>query len=292
MAARVGVIGLGTMGGAIARHLLDARFSVSGYDVSAARAREFGAHGGMASSSVAQLVASTDIVITSLPSEHALDDVVIEAVQQLERTPSRLILVETSTLSLGSKQAARERLEPSGVSMLDCPLSGTGLQAQSKDLAAYVSGDDEASKIEVAAVLDGFCRARYDVGQFGNGSKMKFVANLLVVVHNLAAAEALALADRAGLDLNLVLRAVGDGAGSSRMLQVRGPAMVRRDYTNHPAMRVDTFEKDRRIIADFASNVMSPTPLFTASGPLYEAASTRGWGDEDTACLYEVLRSQ
>lgn len=292
MANHVGVIGLGTMGGAIAGHLLDARFPVWGYDVFPARVRELSARGGSATSTVAELVANADVILTSLPSEQALDDVVAEAVQQLQRAPSRPLVVETSTLTLDSKLAARDRLEARGASVLDSPLSGTGLQARSKDLAVYVSGDDEASKAEAAAVLDGFCRVRYDVGPFGNGSKMKFVANLLVAVHNLAAAEALALADRAGLDLDLVLRAVGDGAGSSRMLQVRGPTMTHGNYAGQSGMRVDTFEKDRRIIADFASSVQSPTPLFAASGPFYEAAIANGWGDKDTACLYELLRSR
>lgn len=291
MTARVGVIGLGTMGGAIARHLIEARFSVSGYDVSAARTRELSGHGGSASSSVARLVASAGIVITSLPSEQAFDDVIDQAARQLESAPGRFVLVETSTLPLEAKMAARKRLEPYGVAMLDCPLSGTGLQVRSKDIAVYVSGDDEQAKAQVAAVLDGFSRARYDVGAFGNGSKMKFVANLLVTVHNLAAAEAVLLADRAGLDLDLMLQAIGDGAGSSRMLQVRGPDMAHPDHAEQVAMRVETFEKDRRIIADFASSVGSPTPLFNASDPFYEAAMANGWGDRDTACIYEVLRS-
>jgi 3-hydroxyisobutyrate dehydrogenase-like beta-hydroxyacid dehydrogenase len=117
---------------------------------------------------------------------------------------------------------------------------------------------------------------------------MKFVANLLVAVHNVAAAEALVLAMKAGLDPAVVVKVIGDGAGSSRMFQVRGPMMVKGDYS-HALMKLEIWQKDMTIIADFAREVGCPTPLFAATAPIYTAATKAG-GGRDTAAVYAVLQ--
>src|SRR5207244_6926733 len=137
-------------------------------------------------------------------------------------------------------------------------------------------------------VFDAIARAHYHVGVFGNGSKVKFVANLLVAIHNVAAAEALVLARKAGLDLKKTFTVLADGAGSSRMFQVRGPMMVKRDYSK-ATMKLDVWQKDMTIIADFARQAGCPTPLFAASGPIYTAAVAAGRGKEDTAAVCAVL---
>ncbi|MGA8004944.1 MAG: NAD-binding protein, partial [Burkholderiales bacterium] len=173
--------------------------------------------------------------------------------------------------------------------LLDCPLSGTGAQARTRDLAVYASGPRAAVR-RCAAVFEGFARAHYYVGAFGAGSKMKFVANLLVAIHNVSAAEALVLGQKAGLDPALVYKVVGDGAGSSRMFQVRGPMMVAGDYRD-ATMKVEVWQKDMAIIADFARSLGCPTPLLLASAPLYTAAIAAGRGQQDTAAVCAVLET-
>jgi 3-hydroxyisobutyrate dehydrogenase-like beta-hydroxyacid dehydrogenase len=197
------------------------------------------------------------------------------------------IVIETSTLPIPVKEEARKRLAARGVILLDCTLSGTGAQARAKDLVVYASGDRKSYR-RISPVLDGFARAHYYVGAFSAGSKMKFVANLLVAIHNVAAAEALVLAIKSGLDPALALKVVSDGAGSSRMLQVRGPMMVKGDYSD-ATMRVQTWQKDMTIIGDFARKLDCPTPLFSASAPIYTAAMAMGRGAEDTGVVCEVL---
>jgi L-threonate 2-dehydrogenase len=174
-----------------------------------------------------------------------------------------------------------------GTTLLDCPLSGTGAQARARDLVVYASGDRAAWR-RVVPLAETFARAQYYVGPFGAASKLKFVANLLVAIHNVAAAEALVLAEQAGLDPAMVLRAVSDGAGSSRVLQLRGPMMVAGDYSA-PTMKLDVWKKDMSIIADFARRLAAPTPLFTASAAIYDAALDMGFHDEDTAAVHAVL---
>src|SRR5262249_6176241 len=141
---------------------------------------------------------------------------------------------------------------------------------------------------EFGAVFEGFARARYDVGDFGNGMRMKLVANLLVAIHNLSTAEALLLGERSGLDPAQVLRVVADGAGGSRMFQVRGPMMVQRRW-DEATMKVGIWQKDMRLIQEALQRTETPAPLFSASLPVYNAAMALGHGEDDTAAVYAVL---
>jgi 3-hydroxyisobutyrate dehydrogenase-like beta-hydroxyacid dehydrogenase len=281
----VGFIGLGEMGSALSAHLLAAGWAVAGYDIDPARLAAHQERGGQAAASPAGTAEHAEVIVTSLPSAQALRDVV----HGLSGIPPGRVVVETSTLPVTVKEEARDFLAERHLVLLDCPLSGTGAQARNKDVVAYLSGPDGA-KARAGPVLRAMTRGIHDVGAFGNGSAVKFIANLLVAVHNVAAAEALVLAERAGLDLATVLAAVGDGAGTSRMFEVRGPAMAAADYSG-PGMRAAVFSKDLEIIAGFARDVGSPAPLFALASVFYQAALAQGRGDQDTACVHAVLRA-
>src|SRR6266568_5038329 len=280
----VGMIGLGIMGSAMSANLARAGFRVAGFDVVPRRRAEHARAGGVASRSPREVARRTSIIITSLPSADALTQTAVELSQSADRGA---IVIETSTLPIPVKGAARAALARRGVILLDCPLSGTGAQARVKDLLIYVSGDRAAYR-KTVPVLQGFTSANYYVGAFGAGSKMKFVANLLVAIHNVAAAEAMVLGMKAGLDPALVLKVVSDGAGSSRMFQVRGPMMVKGDYSE-ATMKNEVWQKDMTIIGDFARELDCPTPLFAASAPIYNAAMAMGLGKEDTGAVCAVL---
>lgn len=281
---RVGMLGLGIMGSAMAGTLTKAGYSVIGYDVLAARVRSHARIGGTAARTISEVGRRADIIVCSLPSSRALTDVATEL--GTVRGGARIV-IETSTLPIAVKDDARERLAAAGMTLLDCPVSGTGSQARAKDLVVYASGPRAAYR-RAARVMDGFARAHYYVGPFGAGSKMKFVANLLVAIHNVAAAEALVLAMKAGLDPAMTLKVIADGGGSSRMLQIRGPMMVRGDYSK-PAMKLDVWQKDMTIIAAFAREIGCPTPLFLATAPIYTAAIAMGRAAEDTGAVCAVL---
>ena len=191
-----GMIGLGIMGSAIAANLMRARFRVTGYDVVAAKRRDLARAGGAAARSVADVGNAADIVIRSLPSAASLLDVATAAGA---RAAASEYVIETSTLPIAVKEEARRRLAAARTTLLDCPISGTGAQARDRR-RRRVCQRSEARLSAVAPVMDGFARAHYYVGPFGAGSKTKFVANLLVAIHNVAAAEAIVLAMKAGLD--------------------------------------------------------------------------------------------
>ncbi len=280
----VGMIGLGIMGSAMSANLIRAGFKVVGYDVVPRALQVHRKAGGAVAHNCQEVAKKCAIIVTSLPSSDAL----LETAAQLAKSSRKnQIVVETSTLPIPVKEEARKILAARGTILLDCTLSGTGAQARVKDLIVYASGDRKACDL-VAPVMAGFARAQYYVGAFGAGSKMKFVANLLVAIHNVAAAEAMVLAMKSGLDPELVLKVVADGAGGSRMLQVRGPMMVKGDYSD-ATMKVQTWQKDMTIIGDYARKIDCPTPLLSASASIYTAAMAMGLGAEDTGAVCAVL---
>jgi 3-hydroxyisobutyrate dehydrogenase-like beta-hydroxyacid dehydrogenase len=285
MSKSVGIIGLGIMGSAIAPNLVERGWRVIGFDIDAARCTEMARAGVIIAESAALVARDAPIVMTSLPTPKAVMEVARSIADSGQ--PPRIV-VELSTLTLADKLRFEQILHKAGHIALDCPLSGTGAQAKLRDLVVYASGERKAIA-QCTGLFADFAKQSADLGAYGNGSRMKFVANHLVAIHNVATAEAMVLAERAGLDAQMVVDLVGPGAGGSRMFQMRAPMMVERSYK--PAtMKVSTWKKDMAIIAEFAEDVGCKTPMFTLTQPVYTEAMAMGLGDQDTASVFEVLK--
>lgn len=283
---KVGIVGVGIMGSAIARNLIAAKTQVIGFDVAVSRRDELVAVGGTAARSAAEVADAAEVILTSLPSIAAFD----ETVAAILATPRRnLVVAELSTLPIGVKQRAHDALAKAGITMLDCPLSGTGAQAVTRDLVVYASGERAACD-RCAPVFAGFSRLTHYVGAFGNGSKMKFLANLLVAIHNIATAEAMVLGIKAGLDPDQIVKVVGSGAGTSRVFELRAPLMAKADY-QPPTMKISIWQKDMEVIGEFARSLGVATPLFAACLPVYNAAIGLGLAGDDTAGVCAVLET-
>ncbi len=283
----VGVVGLGIMGLAYARNLRDMDFEVVGYDVAADRLAELERFGGQPAKSPAEVAKKADRILTALPSVEALREAVTGKDGIASTIAKSAIVAEMSTLPLEAKEEMRKALEAKGATLLDSPVSGTGAQAAVRDLVVFVSGNEQQGE-KMRPVFEALARDVRHVGAFGAGMKLKFIANLLVTIHNLAAAEALLLGQKAGLDLDLVFDAIKSGAGTSRMFEVRGPLMIHGRY--EPAtMKFDVYQKDIKLILDFARAMNCPTPLMDASVPYYDKALAEGRDKQDTAGLFAVL---
>lgn len=287
MNQKIGVIGLGIMGSAISANLLKAGFSVIGYDVRSECIQTLVSQGGSGATCVREVAEAADVVITSLPSVAALQEVVSGSDGLLTAAKTGLIVIEVSTFPIEAKQEAFDLLKKTGMHMLDCPLSGTGAQAVTKDLAVYASGDRKLCKT-CKPIFNGFARVNHYIGEFGTGSKMKFIANLLVAIHNVASAEAFVLGKKAGLDPELIYKVISDGAGTSRMFEVRGPMMTTGKY-DQATMKVGVFQKDLDIISAFSKALQCPTPLLSTSCQIYTQALAGGRSKQDTASVCAVL---
>lgn len=282
---RIGFIGLGIMGSAMSGNLMQAGFQALGYDPSAPARRKFTKSGGVACASSADVAAQVNVIIFSLPSASALMAACNAAI---EGGKKGLVIVETSTLDIQDKLAARDLLAAHDITLLDCPLSGTGAQARRKDLTIYSSGPQAAVK-RLKRVFEGFSKANYYLGEFGNGMKMKLMANLLVAIHNVSTAEVLVFGQRFGIAPELAVKVLSDGAGGSRMLDVRGPMMVKGNWDD-ATMKVSVWQKDMQLITAALAATRTPAPLFSATLPIYNAAMGAGHAEHDTAAVFDVLK--
>jgi 3-hydroxyisobutyrate dehydrogenase-like beta-hydroxyacid dehydrogenase len=192
-----------------------------------------------------------------------------------------------STFTISDKEKAERVLRKAGHIMIDCPVSGTGSQAKNRDLVFYASGDAKTIA-RLRPVLMGFGRNVFNVGQFGNGSRMKYVANLLVAINNVASAEAMVLGMKAGLDPRMIVDLVTAGAGNSRVFELRAPMMAKGRYDD-VTMKISVWDKDMQVIGDYARKIRVPTPIFNATKGIYVKAMKSGLGSRDTAAVCAVL---
>jgi 3-hydroxyisobutyrate dehydrogenase-like beta-hydroxyacid dehydrogenase len=280
----VGIVGLGIMGGAFAQNLVAGGWRVIGYDIAPARRRAMAKHGVEIAADAADVAQRAGTIIISLPKPSAL----LETANAIAKAGlPRRIVVEMSTFTLEDKTNAEAVLRRAGHIMLDCPVSGTGAQAATKDLVVYASGDSNAIK-KLRGLFSSFTRGVHDVGAFGNGSRMKYVANLLVAIHNVASAEAMVLGMKAGLPPQLIFELIKTGAGNSRIFELRAPMMVKNSYVK-PTMKISVWQKDMDVIGSYARKIAVPTPMFDASKAIYAKALKSGHSAEDTAAVCAVL---
>ena len=281
----VGVVGLGQIGMPLAKNLLAGGFNVIGCNRSGSA--ELEENGGTWTASPAEVARQCDIVITVLPFESSLR-AVFDGPDGLDAPKKQgLIVIELCTLPLAAKHWAAERLAAAGGVMLDCPISGYPAMVEAKQAIIFVSGDEAAAKA-CNAVFDGCTEKHIYLGEFGVGSKLKFVANLLVGVHMVATAEALALAEKAGLDLPRTVEILSNSAAASNMLKNRAPVMRDRDFDNAGA-RVEVIHKDLKAISEFSHDLGATTPLLDASFSAYSQAIDSGLAKKDMAAIYDVL---
>ena len=286
MTQTVGIVGIGIMGTAMTRNLRQSGFEVVGYDPVPAACSRLLEMGGRPLASPREVVAAAPITLMSLPNAEALTQAIASVVQA---EGGGQIVVECSTLPLDVKQAAYLAMERSGKILLDCPVSGTGAQAVSKDLVILGSGDERAFA-SCAEVFAAMSRSQRYLGPFGRGSMMKYIANHLVTIHNVAAAEAMLLGIKAGLDPAVVYDTLADSAGTSRMFQLRGALMRDQSY-DQPTATIRMHRKDISIIDGFAASLACALPVYAAASQLYHAGAALGFAEQDTAAVCAVLET-
>jgi L-threonate 2-dehydrogenase len=283
--APVGIVGLGLLGSAVAARLRAAGREVVGHDVVAERQRAVEAIGGRAGASAAEVAETADPICIVLPSLAAVEDVVLGA-RGLAAAARGRTVVQMSTISPALTERLARECAARGVGFLDCPISGTSAMVARGDGIIFVGGDHAVYE-RWRPMLETILPRAIHVGVAGQAMVLKLVANLLVAVHSAAAAEALSMVERAGLDVPQALELLGSSAATSRMLEVRGPLIAKRDF---PAqMKLDLFMKDLHLIREAAATLGAPVPLTDVAERLYAAAQAAGHGAEDLAVVVTAL---
>ncbi len=287
--ATIGIVGLGLLGHAIALRLLRAGHAVVGFDVLPERVGALEALGGKGAASAAAVARSAEAVCTVLPSLATAESAIVGREGVLEGAHSSLAVIQMSTISPRLTEALAREIASRGLDFLDCPVSGTSSMVERGDGIFFVGGQ-RALYERWRPVLESVLPRAVLVGTVGQAMTLKLVANLLVALHSAAAAEALTLARKAGLDLGIVLDVLNSSAASSAMLKVRGPMIVRRDF---PAqMKLDLFMKDIHLMQEAAERVGASLPFTDLAERLYEEARVAGHGAEDLAVVATALEGR
>ena len=284
----IGLIGLGAMGGAYAKHLLKNNFKCFGIDLDKNNISKFIQLGGQ-EITYDELFNKVEIVLTSLPSLYAYKDV-LNNLKRLGKNNSKKIILDMNTISIDDKNMFKNEIIGLNIDMLDSPVSGTGAQAWEADLTVFASGSKELID-KCMNIFKAFSKEVINVGSFGNGMKFKILANLLVTIHNTAAAEALRLGELAGLDQDMIYKVLGNSAATSVMLQKRMPLMINKNY-EPPTASFNIFLKDVDIIRNFIKNNNVTLPTFEGSAKIYDKAEKTLSKNWDTASVYEVLKME
>jgi len=284
----IGIVGLGLLGHAIASRLIKAGHTVIGFDVLPDRVSALAAMGGTPASSAAAVAQSAEAVCTLLPSLATAEAAILGAGGILAGARPDLAVIQMSTISPTLTERLAREVTARGLGFLDCPVSGTSSMVERGDGIFFVGGD-RALFARWQPVLESVLARAVLVGRVGQAMVLKLVANLLVALNSAAAAEALTLARKAGLDLSLALDVLNASAAASSMLKVRGPMIVRGEF---PAqMKLDLFMKDIHLMQEAATAVGAPLPFTDLAERLYAAAQAQGHGGEDLAVVVRALDS-
>lgn len=283
----IGFIGLGAMGLGMARRLVSSGFLVRGYDVNPAAGQALIAAGGQAAAAAADAARDADIFILMVVSAEQAEDVLFGQGGAAASLAKGSVVILCSTVKPEFSRKLALRLNEVGLEMLDAPVSGGVIKAASGELSIMAAGTPAVfAKTEM--VLNALAARVYRLGEeCGQGSTVKMVNQLLAGVHIAAAAEAMALGVRAGVDPQELYEVISNSAGSSWMFQNRVPHMMAGDYT--PFSAVDIFVKDLGIVLETGQELRFPLPLSAAAHQLFLMAAAAGFGRQDDAAVVKVF---
>lgn len=285
----VGVIGLGKMGLPIAQNLLDSGFEVIGYRRSI-ECPELLESGGTIAKTPADLAEASDVIISILPTADDVEGVVSGPGGTLTTMRPGVVHLEMSTIPVASKHGLMERLKAVGATMLDSPISGSPGMVGPRLATTFVSGD-EAAIARITDVLEAISGPWVNTGAFGTGTSLKYISSMLVATHTVAAAEAITLARRDGLDLGMVQRTLESSIAGSALLKQRGPLMAERAWTPAPGP-IATLHEILDQIEVHLHESGEHRPVFEAAKAVFDKALADGWGDLDISAVHDQFSTQ
>jgi len=283
---RVGVIGLGVMGTPMARNLLKSGHEVTVFARRADAMAPLAAAGARTSASPAEAAAVSDVTITMVLDTRAVESVVLGPGGIIEGARSGSIVVDHSTIEPEGARKVAATLQSRGIEMLDAPVSGGAAVAEAGTLSIMVGGA-EAALERVRPILACYGKTIVHIGPNGAGQVAKACNQICTIVNTLGAAEAMLLAERAGVDPAKVKDVLMTGFGASRMLEVQAPKMIARNFEAKVESRLH--HKDIQIVLDMARALGLDLPGSAAAARVIAALQARGGATRDTAAVFEVL---
>jgi len=282
----VGFVGVGRVGMRISQNLINSGFRVIGWRRSSLA--EFEKMGGVPARSPAEVGAQAEIVLSCMPSPAALDAVMQGSEGLVQSARPGQIFIEFGSPPLSVKRQQNDLLARKGAVFLDAEVSGTPSMIAARKAVIYLAGDQHAC-MKAQPVIDGFADSCINFGPFGAAAKVKLVNNLLVGIHMAAAAEAMALGRKAGVDIDTMIKAIATGSGGSTQFAIRAPIAAAKRYIPAAQGAPSDFFHYFDMIREFADEVGTVTPMLDRAREVFQRAMDTGFADQDNAALVEVI---
>ncbi len=283
----LGLIGIGQLGLPVARNLLQAGYAVAGYRRSTAP--EFEAAGGRRLGTPGEVTRNAQILMLCLPDEAAQRSALDGDDGVLANLKPGQIVIELGTYSREFKLEQAQRLNQRGARVLEAEVSGSPPMVSARKAALYIGGEAELLD-ECKPVLQAITDNQFHLGPYGSAVSMKLIANYLLTIHTLAAAEAMNMGARAGFDPSLVAKVIAQGAGNSTMFAIRAPMMAERKFSPAPGP-FTTLAKYLDLGEQMAQDLGCASPLFDAAAPYFRRALSQGMGEQDISAVIALIEA-
>ena len=283
MNTTIGFVGLGLMGGGMARNLIGSGFRVIGYDLDSDKIAEFIAAGGEKSEDPEAMAAQVDVIILSLPNSNVVDQVVYNTIRLNKTQKENLILIDTTTADPGMSKTLASQLQEKGVAMLDATISGTSKMCAEKDITFMVGGDKGIFQ-ECENIFSALAAQTFYLGPNGSGALMKLIVNLVLGLNRMVLAEGLSLGKNAGVDAEQMLNVLKNSAAYSKAVDMKGLKMTSEDFL--PAEGKLAFHlKDVRLMLDLSRQLNFPLPLSCLHAQALTSLVAKGRGEWDNSAI-------
>jgi 3-hydroxyisobutyrate dehydrogenase-like beta-hydroxyacid dehydrogenase len=283
MKKTIGFVGLGLMGGGMARNLVKAGFRVIGYDLDSEKVASFATSGGQKSEDPGTMAAQVDVIILSLPNSNVVNDVVLKTLRLKETGRENLILIDTTTADPGMSKTLASQLQDMGIAMLDATISGTSKMCAEKDITLMVGGDKTVFQ-QCDTIFAAMAIQTFYLGPNGSGALMKLIVNLVLGLNRMVLAEGLSLGKRAGVDSEQMLNVLKNSAAYSKAIDMKGLKMTTSDFL--PAEGKLAFHlKDVRLMLDLSRRLNFPLPLSCLHAQALTSLVAKGRGEWDNAAI-------
>jgi 3-hydroxyisobutyrate dehydrogenase-like beta-hydroxyacid dehydrogenase len=282
---KIGFIGLGTMGAPMADHLVQAGYEVLGYNRTRDKAEQLAAKGAMIASSPKEVAANSEVVITMLSADPAVEEMILGETGVIEGAHPGLIVVDSSTISPKTSRKVSARLAGIGVEMLDAPVTGSEPQAIEGVLTFMVGGKKEIFD-RCTPLFDVMGKAAFYMGESGAGSYTKLANNTMAAINLLSLSESIVMATKAGINPDLFVQVVSGGGARSGMVDNKSPKMINRDFSPHFATAL--MHKDLTLAVDIAADMGVPVPVLSLVRQMLQMSMTKGYSYEDACAVVKV----
>ncbi|WP_261883377.1 L-threonate dehydrogenase [Vibrio pelagius] len=283
----VGVIGLGSMGMGAAKSCVRAGLDVYGFDLNPQALEELGSFGAKAvSTNAVEFAGQLDSVLVLVVNATQVNTVLFKTGLAAALKANTPVMV-SATISAEDAKQIEAKLAEHNLVMLDAPVSGGAVKAEAGEMTIMASGAQSTFDV-LEPVLNATAAKVYNIGEaIGLGATVKIIHQLLAGVHIAAGAEAMALAARANIPLDMMYDVVTNAAGNSWMFENRMKHVVDGDYS--PKSMVDIFVKDLNLVSDTAKDLKFPLPLSSAALNMFVSASNAGFGQEDDSAVIKIF---